>query len=326
MKIIRGFPRRRWRRPTVATLGMFDGVHQGHQMILKRMVKEAASRRMEAVVVTFREHPLRLLAPAKAPAQLISLEHRLGLLSLFGVDAVVVLPFTRRISRMSPENFAQRLFVQGLNARQIFIGPDFRFGHRRQGNPELLVRIGRRYGFSVRVVRPYPSARSRISSTAIRHLVESGQMSRADRLLGHPFCVWGTVVPGSRRGGRIGIPTANLDPHHEALPPQGVWVVRTESEGRWYGGVANLGTRPTFERNGGFHHYSRPPVLELHLFGFHRNIYGRTVKVRFLKRLRDERRFDSAANLRDQVEKDVIQAKRILSRSHPKVLSELAFR
>jgi len=301
------------RTPVALAAGFFDGVHRGHQRVVARTVSAAKTHGGRAWVLTFDTHPLRILNPASAPRLLTSLPHKLRALSRLGIDACLVLPFTRRLAGLEPERFIEALHTHIPTLTEVLIGRNWHFGHGGRGGPDLLAKLGRRFGFHATVVPPVLRGGHPVSSTRIRDAMTSGRLTEAAVMLGHPFSAWGTVVPGDHRGRGIGYPTANLDTHNEALPPRGVYAVHAVLDGQaaCLDGVLNLGVRPTFHP-----HPPKTPVLEMHLFDFKQSLYGRNVEVFFVARLRDERPFSCPAELTRQIAIDVHLARSLLDRRH----------
>jgi riboflavin kinase / FMN adenylyltransferase len=300
------------RKPVVLAAGFFDGVHRGHRRVLGDTLAAARAQGGEAWVLTFDRHPLRVLNPAAAPPLLTALPHKLRLLADLGLDACLALRFTRRLAAQEPERFARTLRTHVPSLVEVVVGRNWRFGRGGRGDPALLRALGQREGFRVRVAPPVCRGGRPISSTRVREAVTAGALDDAAALLGRPFSLRGTVVTGDRRGRRLGYPTANLDTHNEALPPQGVYAVHAVPAGASVGldGVLNLGVRPTFAAAG-------PPrsVMELHLFGTRRVLYGRDIEV-FFARLRAERAFACAAELGAQIARDIARARGVLARRH----------
>ena len=260
MKVMYGFGRVKLKRSCVA-IGIFDGVHRGHQMLLSAMVKEARRLKAAPVVVTFFPHPAHVLSSSRI-GYLVSLRHRFKLLDALGVKVCIVVRFTVVFAAIEPEIFIRRDLVGRLNARAIFVGQDFRFGKDRRGDAALFGLLGGMCGYAAHGIAPLTSGGEAISSTRLRVLITSGKLSAAERLLGRPFSVLADVVKGSSRGRGLGYPTANLRPESGILPPNGVYAVRVGIKGKIFNGVANLGTRPTFkEKNPAVH-------LEAHIFNF----------------------------------------------------------
>ncbi len=329
MIVLSRIPSRAVRRVgTVAAVGIFDGVHRGHQKILARAVTRARATRTTPAAVTFHPHPVSVLRPGAALPLLIGLEERLRRVAAAGIRLALVVRFTRPFSRWSPEEFVRRVLAEGLRAREVVVGHDFGFGAGRSGSTATLRALGRRYGFRTHVVPPVRLGRARVSSGRIRRLIAEGRLAAAERLLGRPVSVTGGVVRGACRGRALGFPTANLRIESGVLPPVGVYAVHAKlSSSRTRGGqafrgndtflgMANIGFRPTF-RSGGV----RPlldkrgltPLLEVHLFGMRRPLYHRTLQVEFRKRLRPERRFPSAEALAAQLACDARRARRVFA-------------
>lgn len=294
----------RFRAP-VLTLGNFDGVHRGHQQILGRLVERAKSYGGTSVVLTFQPHPAAVLAPTRAPALITSLRTRVGRIADSGVDVTFVQRFTAEFSRISAEDFVRQLLVAGLGVREVVVGHRVTFGHQRAGGAELLRRLGNECGFKVEVIGPVEVDGIEVSSSVVRRAIVAGDLDRAQMLLGHAVSVSGRVVHGHHRGHTLGFPTANLRVAGLVLPPDGVYAVETRIGDRIYGGVANLGKRPTFGQN--------ERGLESHVFDFEGDLYGRLVEVSFVKQLRGEVRFPNVDALVVQISDDVNEARRILS-------------
>jgi riboflavin kinase/FMN adenylyltransferase len=257
-----------------------------------------------SVALTFDPHPMRVLRPDQAPLLLTSTAHKLALIQQLGVDACLLLTFDKPFSETPAERFVEQI----ASCRQICVGTRFRFGHDRLGDVRLLEQLAPRYGFTVKEIMSVLTADGEmISSTAVRQHVLAGDLDRAAAMLGRQFSILGTVEKGDHRGHELGFPTANLDPHNEALPPNGVYAVRVLVAGEKLGGVVNIGVRPTFE---GEH----KRIFEVHIFDFTRDIYGEDVEVVFVEKLRDERKFDSADALKTQIAADAKSARAILTR------------
>lgn len=289
----------------VVSIGVFDGVHLGHQAILTHNVRQAAERDARPTVVTFRGHPKAVLL-GHAPRTLTTLEHRLELFRRAGISHTLVLAFDEYLRDTSAEEFARVILVEKLGAEHFVLGFDSKFGRGREGGPEFL----RELGFSVEVVPKVEVDQRGVSSSAIREAVELGDLDGAARMLGRPVAVFGEVVHGRNLGAELGFPTANLDLHHELHPPTGVYVCHARlARGRGdarstYPAVANIGFRPTV---GG-----RPdpePLVEVHLLDFSGDLYGESLELEFVTRLRGERRFESQDALRAQIAEDVAQAR-----------------
>jgi riboflavin kinase/FMN adenylyltransferase len=293
---------------SVVSIGVFDGVHLGHRAILRCNVARAAELGARPTVVTFRDHPKQLLL-GRAPRTLTSLEHRLELFRRAGIEHTLVLGFDERLRAMPAAEFAREVLVRGLGARRLVLGFDSKFGHSRSGTPEEL----RRLGYEVEVVEQVLVRGRAVSSTAIREAVELGDLEAAREMLGRPFAVYGEVVHGDGLGQRLGFPTANLDPHHELLPPNGVYACWARRPAREQdapqAAVVNIGLRPTLERTG-----EAGPRVEAHLLDFEGDLYGQVLELEFVLALRAERRFPSLDELCAQIERDVAAARGILLR------------
>ncbi len=300
-------------RNPVAAIGIFDGVHRGHQAILAEAVARARRVRGTPVAVTFDPHPLVVLAPEKVPPMLLSLEQRLRGFQRCGIRVTLVIPFTRAFSRWSAREFVERILVRRLRVIDLVVGHDFGFGRGRSGTVETLETLGARFGFMVHPVGPVMQGGGRISSRRIRDQIRQGELAQAARGLSRPVTVVGRVVRGSGRGEELGFPTANLKMEYGVLPPVGVYAVWAKVGERLYKGMANIGLRPTFIkkvpglRPGTF----LEPLLEVHLFGCRRPLYGRRMTVAFLKFLRPERRFLSPEALVRQMGRDAHRARRL---------------
>jgi riboflavin kinase/FMN adenylyltransferase len=307
LRVLHGLPQ--WRadagiagRRTALAIGNFDGVHRGHQAILRRVKEYASAGGALATAVTFDPHPLKVLRPQHAPPLLSTLAQRLEWMDEFGLDAVLILPFTRELAKVSAEEFVARVLAEGLRAERVFVGDNFRFGHRHAGDVSLLESLAPRFGYAVEILAPVVAGDQVVSSTSVRNAVSEGQMEEAASLLGRPFSLTGQVVSGTGRGSREVVPTLNLAPDQELLPARGVYATETRAAGRWYASATNVGIRPTFDGD------SRVSV-ESHLFDFSERYTAGPLEVRFWKRLRGEQKFASAAELKAQISVDMEQAK-----------------
>ena len=297
------------RRPVV-TVGMFDGVHLGHQRLIQTTVRVARRLQGTSVVMTFDPDPQQVLNPHQAQPRLMPLEARVRLINTLGVDVVWIIPFTRQFSMISAEQFVRSVLLRRLRTSCIVVGENFAFGKARRGNLQLLRTLGRRHGMRVIVVPPVLRDGAPVSSSRIRRLIQQGDLAEARRFLGRPVELSGVVVRGEGRATHLGFPTANVRLVSELLPPRGVYRVWLDHAGRRFHGLMNLGVRPTFmtEADG-----SAPLVCEVHLVGFHATLYGRPVTVAVLKRLRAEKRFESPQDLVRQIRRDLHRA-RLVSR------------
>jgi riboflavin kinase/FMN adenylyltransferase len=302
MRVFGGIPAA-GQTPVALTIGNFDGVHLGHQAMLRRLKEAAHSLGVPATVMTFEPHPREVFNPAEAPARLTSLREKLELFRDHGVDQVYLCRFNRTFAAMSAEDFIQRILIDGLQVKWVLIGDDFRFGARRAGNYDMLCEAGDRHGFAVIAMHSVMSGDLRASSTAVRDALAAGDIELANRLLDRPYSISGRVVHGDKAGRKLGWPTANVQIKHNRPPLAGIFAVDLHGLGeKPLAGVASLGVRPTLKHDG-------RPTLEVHIFGFQGEIYGRHVRVDFLHKLRDERKFPSLDALVEQIGRDVEEAK-----------------
>lgn len=292
----------------VATIGNFDGVHLGHQSVFRHLMEKGTELDLPTTVITFEPQPREFFQPASAPARLTRLREKLYAIQETGVQRMVVLEFNSRLAAMPAETFVRELLVEGLGTRFLSVGDDFRFGRERMGDFELLRRMGGENGFEVENMNTYKLDADRVSSTRIRELLTLGDLNGAAQCLGRPYRICGRVIHGHKRGRTIGFPTLNVNMHRLVSPLHGVYAVKVDGlHRRELPGVANIGNRPMVE---GDHRY----LLEVHLFDFDREVYGEHVAVEFVRKLRDEQRFDSFEVLRQQILRDAEQAREILNR------------
>lgn len=305
MLITHGWPHAT--RPNAVTIGNFDGVHLGHQAMLARLTARATAVGGLPTVLTFEPHPREIFTPHDAPSRLTSLREKLEILKNLGVAHVHVCRFNKEFAALSPEDFIRRILVDGLKARYVLVGDDFRFGAKRGGDFDALLVYGEKYGFKAEAMHTVEAAGQRASSTAVREALAAGDMAGAAQLLGRPYSISGRVVGGDQLGRKIGYPTANIQLKHNRPPLRGVFAVRVQGLDKpdWPG-VANLGTRPSVHPNGN-------PTLEVHLFGLDRQIYGQHLRVEFLHKLRDEAKFANFEALVAQIGKDAEQARELLN-------------
>lgn len=296
----------RWVQPVLA-LGNFDGVHRGHRKILDRVHRVATERGATAVVMTFDPHPPRIVRPDKAPPLLMTTAQRLEAIEAAGLHGAAIVRFTPELSQWDPDTFVQRVLVDWLRVADVWVGANFLFGHDRAGNFSMLRVLGARYGFRVEKIDPVRYKDFVVSSTRIRRLVSEGRVDEAGALLGRQYFIDGTVVQGARRGRSIGFPTANLSSANELLPPHGVYATTITLDGIVRPSVTNIGVRPTVDAAG-------VVSIETHIFDFDKDIYGRSCRVGFVQRLRDERRFESLDALRSQIAVDCDRARMLFSR------------
>jgi riboflavin kinase/FMN adenylyltransferase len=290
--------------PTVVSVGNFDGVHVAHQAVVRHMAERAHAIGGKAVAVTFEPHPLRILRPDVAPKLLTPLNIKLQLLEQTGVDAVLVLPFSRDLSLVSAHDFARQVLVDTLHAREVHEGYNFHFGHKAQGNVETLAAFGREMGFDVHTYSELMLRGHHVSSTEIRALIAAGRVDRARALLGRPFSILSNPGRGRGYGTRYTVPTVNLARYDELVPANGVYITRVRINGECFDAVTNVGVRPTFGPDSF--------AIESHLLNVHEiELLAQTeVELIFLKRLREERKFESVEALREQIGRDVAQAQR----------------
>lgn len=297
---------RQERRPVCMAAGFFDGVHRGHQRVLEAAIRRARELGGAAWVMTFDNHPCKVLHLPSAPPLLTSTEHKLQILERYGVNGCLVLRFTPALAAMKPEEFSAYLTASSKNLRAIYAGANWRFGYRARGDIEVLRRNLDPRGIEVAAVRPVCWRGQPVSSTRVRRAIGDGRLDDAAAMLGRPFSILGAVVAGRRLGRRLGFPTANLEACNEVRPPQGVYAVMAKVGRIWRPGVLNYGRRPTVAR------FSRP-VMELHLLDLRANLYGRVLEVFFGPLLRPERRFPSLAALAAAIETDALAARRALA-------------
>jgi len=307
MKIVFGYNKINRVKGAVVALGIFDGMHLAHRYILNEAVKKAREFAGKSVVVTFYPHPRNELS-------LYSLEHRLRLMAELGVDICIIIKFTRAFSRITADEFVRDVLSKKIGAKFIFVGKDFRFGKDASGDCALLQELSGVYGYSLRVFDIINRRFGRVSSTYIRKLITLGKLQAAQRLLLRPVSVLGTVIKGISLARKLGFPTANIDPHHEILPPSGVYVVKVIFRGKVFDGVCNIGSKPTvlgIKKNIGV---IRDKHVEVYIFDFNKNIYGEDLEIQFIRKLRKEKKFASIKLLAEQIRRDISLAKRIISR------------
>ena len=295
-----------WRSPVLA-LGNFDGLHRGHLKIIERIQRGAAERGGNSVVLTFDPHPPKVLRPDKAPPLLMTKAQKLDALAHAGVQGVAVVRFTHELSQWDPDTFVRWVLVDWLRVAEVWVGADFLFGRNRSGNFTLLRALGAQYGFRAEKIDPIRYKDFIVSSTRIRRLVSEGRVDEAGALLGHHYAMDGVVVEGARRGREIGFPTANLRTDNELVPPHGVYATTVTIDGKVHGSVTNIGQRPTFGDQ-------LATTVEAHIMGQALDLYGRTVRLGFVQRLRDERKFPDIEALHDQIAADVRRATRLFDR------------
>ena len=308
MKVVRGLRRMKpLDVPVVLTIGTFDGVHVGHQVILRRTVEVARARGALSAVITFEPHPRAVLGRPEEGRLLTATPHKLELIEAEGIDVCVVVKFDRSFADIDAEVFVTDLLAAKFRIQAVIVGATSRFGKNASGNARFLQECGERLGFDVEIVDPVRVDEMVVNSSVVRTLVQGGELDQAAAFLGRPYSLLGTVVQGATRGRRVGYPTANLDPHNEVVPPSGVYAVRVRLAERALGGVLNIGYRPTFEEPD-----EVSQVVEVHIFDFDEPVYGRELEAIFVRKLREELRFESVELLREQIRSDIREAGRLL--------------
>ena len=296
--------------PVAVTIGNFDGVHIGHRRLLHEVLRSAEERAVAPAVLTFDPHPASIVAPQRASRLLTTPAERCALMARAGIECALVLPFTKEMSRWTPEQFVERVLVKALRARVVVVGENFLFGHDQAGDTKVLSQLGLRFGFETRIVPPVKFRGSVVSSSAIRRAVEAGHVSLAGRFLARPFSLEGPVVSGHGIGSKQTVPTLNLKTSAQVLPLAGVYMTRTSDldvPGRRWKSITNVGTRPTF--GGG------ELTIETFLLDSFDAHPPARMRVEFLERIRDERKFDSPAALKAQIFRDVARTQRFFARA-----------
>ena len=296
-------PPPRWHNPVLA-LGNFDGLHRGHMKIIDRVRQRAGERGGTPAAMTFEPHPPRVLRPDKAPSLLMTRDQKIEALGRSGMQGVALVTFTRDLSLWDPETFVKTVLVEWLHVAEVWVGANFLFGHDRAGTFSVLRTLGMRYGFRAEKIDPVRYKDFVVSSTRVRRLVSEGRVDEAGALLGHHYFIDGDVVPGAGRGREIGVPTANLVTPNELVPPGGVYATLATVDGVVFPSVTNIGMRPTFGD-------VTTQVIETHLLNVDRDLYGQTVRLSFVQRMRDERAFPDVDALRAQIDADVRSARRL---------------
>lgn len=301
MKIFHGTENANIQRPNVLTLGVFDGLHIGHQRIMETVVERAEASGAAATAITFDPHPRAVLHPASAPPLLQTLDQRLANFEVLGIEQAIVIPFDTEFADKPAEDFLREIVHERLRAVEVYLGKGFAFGKDRGGDIELLRRMSGELGFTADEVDEVRLRGIRVSSSRIRQLLSEGRVNLARRMLGRPYGVEGVIIRGNRRGHTIGFPTANLKPHNRVIPKFGVYATATLLDGAWRKSITNIGVRPTFENEA-------EPSIETFIFDHDGDLYGDVLRVRFLHRIRDERKFNGIDELKAQIEKDVWRA------------------
>ena len=286
----------------VLSIGNFDGVHKGHLVLFDKVKERAKAINGQSVVMTFEPHPIKVIKPGNGPPLITQTEQKLRLISEAGIDVVLCIPFTREFASISAEDFVRNILLRTIGIKELVVGYDYSFGSERQGDINLLRKMGDELGFKVHMVEPIYLDNILVSSTSIRNFVKQGDISEAKHLLGRDYQVAGKVVRGADRGKKLlGTPTANLKPFDELIPKNGVYAVTVEAEDKSHFGVCNIGHNPTFGENA--------RSIEPHIFDFDGDLIGKTIKINFIKRLRDEKKYKSPEELSHQIVKDIQQTK-----------------
>ena len=292
--------------PTVITIGSFDGIHIGHKTLFKETINLSKKLNVTPVIVSFDPHPRLILFPEANFKLLTTLEEKIYLLSKQEIKNLVLIPFSFNVAQLSADLFVQEYIVDDLKAKAIVVGFNFRFGRNRKGDTAYLEKLGEKYNFVVKTVSPVVIDDLTVSSTVIRQLITRGEIEKANQLLGHPYFMIGKVVKGKGRGKNLGFPTANLEfPSSKLIPAPGVYAVWVYFKGKKFKGAMNIGTKPTFE--------DKELTVEVHIFDFKEEIYGETLEVEIIKRIREEKRFSSLEALKEQIQKDCILISQVLS-------------
>jgi riboflavin kinase / FMN adenylyltransferase len=307
MRLFHGTDNAKIERPTVLTLGVFDGLHLGHQLIMQTVTKRAGEIGAVPTVITFDPHPRAVLHPESAPPLLQTFDQKIEALGMLGIEQTIVIRFTEEFAHIRAAEFLHQVVHERLQAREVYLGRGFAFGQGREGNIELLQKVSERLGFYAAEVPEVRLRGRRISSSRIRELLTEGRVNLVRRMLGRPYGVEGPVVRGQQRGRTLGFPTANLSPHNRVIPRSGVYISATLIEGAWRRSITNVGTRPTFEMEAA-------PSVETFIMNWSGDLYGDVARVRFLRRLRDERKFSSVEELKAQIGKDIARTENYFAR------------
>lgn len=307
MRLFHGTESANVSRPTVLTMGVFDGLHLGHQLIMKTVVERAQAVNATPTVITFDPHPRAVLFPQSSPPLLQTLDQRINAFNVLGIEQTIVIPFTRELAQQPAEVFLKDIVNERLQAKEVYLGQGFFFGKDREGNIDLLRRVSKELGFFADEVSEVRLRDKRISSSRIRILLLDGHVNLARRMLGRPYGVEGRVIHGAQRGRTIGFPTANLQPQNRVIPKRGVYVTSTLIDDQWRRSITNIGIRPTFEKD-------VEPSVESYVLNWDGDLYGDVIRIRFLHRIRDEKKFNSIDELITQIRKDVSRAENYFER------------
>jgi len=293
-------------RHPVLTIGNFDGVHLGHQEIFRLLKKRAKEKNGTSIVLTFEPHPLRVIAPERAPKLLSTFTDKANLINACGIDVIIFANFTAEFAHIKAEDFVRDFLVNAIGVKEIFIGANYHFGKGRKGDAGYLKELGREYGFAVTIVNEITINNVPVSSSTIRTLIAKGKVDEASELLGRNYSMEGIVIEGAKRGkSLLNTPTANISALHDLFPKDGVYAVTVEINGKTYGGAANIGYNPTFNM--------KKLSFEVHVLDFEGNLLGKILKIKFIKRLRDEMKFSRIEDLAAQMRKDIQTVRQILS-------------
>jgi riboflavin kinase / FMN adenylyltransferase len=303
MRLFHGTDNAKIARPTVLTLGVFDGLHLGHQLIMQTVVERARAVGAVPTVITFEPHPRAVLHPESAPPLLQTFDQKIEALGVLGIEQTIVVRFDEDFSQIRAEDFLRDVIADRLHAKEVYLGCGFAFGHGREGNIDLLRRVSQGLGFFADEVPELRLRGRRVSSSRVRELLQQGRVGIARRMLGRPYGVEGRVMRGAERGATLGFPTANLQPQNRVIPRGGVYVTATLIDGQWRRSVTNIGIKPTF----GEHNEA---TVETYVMNWSGDLYGDVVRVRFLHRLRAEKRFNSLDELKAQIQSDVERAEK----------------
>jgi riboflavin kinase/FMN adenylyltransferase len=305
MKIFYGFNQIKKFKKPVLILGVFDGLHLAHRKILKAAIKKAKTIKGTSIVLTFWPH-------LQKKELIYSLQHRLNLIKELGIDIAIIINFNANFARLSAEDFVKDILVKRIGIKFIYIGKNFRFGRYAFGDVRLLKKLSSLYNFKVKIFDIMKIKNQPISSTYIRQLIKRGEIQAAQKLLTRPVSVLGTVVKGKSLAGELGFPTANIDPHHEILPPSGVYATKIIFQNKKLNGICYIGPKPTFILKGTKEKRQQDAHIEVHIFNFHQSIYGKDLQIHFIKKIREAKKFATPEDLARQVKKDIIQAKKLL--------------
>ncbi|MGI8996348.1 MAG: bifunctional riboflavin kinase/FAD synthetase [Pyrinomonadaceae bacterium] len=307
MRLFHGTDNAEIARPTVLTLGVFDGLHLGHQLIMQTVVERARAVEAVPTVITFDPHPRAVLHPESAPPLLQTFDQKIEAFGVLGIEQTIVVRFTKEFASVRAEDFLRDVVRDRLHAKEVYLGRGFAFGYKREGNIELLQRVSEQLGFYAAEAPEVRLRERRISSSRVREALAEGRVGLARRMLGRPYGVEGRVTQGDRRGRVLGFPTANLHPQNRVIPQSGVYVTATLIESVWRRSVTNIGTRPTFGRD-------TEPSVETHVLDWDGDLYGDVIRVRFLHRLRAEKKFSSVEELKGQIKRDAARARQYFGR------------